>query len=543
MKKFLLPVLFGAVCTAPAAADLYIDGVQFPENAVYNETANITLSLDNDGDGEITDYTVEVIRGFTESERPLGFTPTIVKNYMTEPLAVIKGEEAIPVGTSELTVPVFFELGGSYSLIFQITYGDGQVEKFQPKDEELLVSMPVESKSYELSLPSGDVSGFSNSFSDFNGFSHVAQQIIYPASKSELPRNAIINSLKFYYRPESNVRPQMRYRVYLSTCDANTTTYSSATPFTENLVLVYDNIIPKFKTVAGATEDTPLEEWVLELGCPFEYDITKNLVITLVGDPGKAFSQRGLPYFLSQYCKVDGNDEYISVYQRWDEDGDFFSNVEKKSYRVITMPKVTLGYQFVAEEETIELGIDAVTAPQDVVAGDPATFRALVVNSGTAHIDTFTLELLDMTADPENPAVLASEEIATGVDAAGDLNAKLKYTFENEGEYKLAMRVSVEGDVDLTNNLSEVFDLHVGPSVGVKVVEAGSNSLAYAAGKILVGIADAASLQVAAADGRVVLAEALNGETEVMAALPMGVYVARVVTAGGNTYIAKFIVK
>ncbi len=539
MKKLLLPLLFGAICAVPATADLKVGEITLPENVNYGETANLKVAVENDGDA-VSAYTVQVLRGFTSH---CGKTEKH-KNYMTETLAELNGTVELAAGTTELEIPVFFELGGNYSLIVKITPEGGETVEGQSA-ANLVVDVPIDGRSIEKTLPSEDVTFRNNGFSGFNGFEYIGRQTIYPASMIDVPRNAVINTLTLYYQPDNYPRPEVRYRIYMGTVDADVTTYSTKEPLSTDMVLVYDDICPECPVVKGECEGLK-EPWVLKLGRPFEYDATKNLVLTIEGDPGTDFENQALPWFYTQQIfEEDGTTRSnCSIDVRWYKEGDFFSDAPTGRFVLSNMmPQATFSYQLVKEAEVVELEIGEVTAPSDVIAQESATFRCNVINSGTAEIPVFTLDLLDMTGEGEEPVLLASTEIETGVNPGGDLNAKLKYTFETEGEYKLAMRVSVEGDVNPDNNLSEVFDLHVGPAVGVKMVEAGSDALAYADGRILVGIENAASLQVASADGRVVLSRTLDGEAQVAAALPMGVYVARVAAADGKSYIAKFIVK
>lgn len=544
MKKTLLSAFIGASCLAPAAyAGLTVGDITLPQNVEYGQTASLKVAVENDGD-EVADYKVEVYRTFTAFDKNYK-----AKNFATELLATVEGQDALAAGSNEIEVPVTFELGGSYDLLVKVIVGEEATQRYA--SEVLEVAGPATESGYTKTFPSSDIPdevlGRTNELSGPNGDQFLGEQCIYPANLNDFPRNAIINSLTYYYRPaEGIIPPRVRYRVYLGTVDENTTTYSSGAFLAEDMVLVYDNICPEFVAVTGDPEEYPDQEWVLPLGRPFEYDCTKNLVITIEADFSKTFETNGFPWFIVERRYQDGSTEdreLCNVCSNWWKAGGVFSTAPERIWRGNMMPKVTLGYKLVKEAEVVDMAVGEVTVPEDVKAGDPASFRVEVSNVGTSDVEEFTLELLDVSEGIENAVVLVSQTIEETYGASSEGSEKIRYTFENEGEYKLAIRLTAAEDIAEENNITEEFELHVGPRVGVQVVDADSQKLRYADGIVYVGIGNAVSLSVNAADGRTVLSEVLDGEGEVVTSLPMGVYVARVADKDGKAYIAKFIVK
>ncbi|MBD5204241.1 MAG: hypothetical protein HDS82_05130 [Bacteroidales bacterium] len=545
MKKTLLTLLGGA-CLMPAAyAQLTVGEITLPQNVAYGETADLKIEINNEGE-TLSDYKVEVLRGFTSFVMSNGTKTDVNEDYVTLLLATVEGETALENGKTEISVPVTFELGGDYDLIVRVVGADGETVEGKAS-ATLTVEGADSAKSYELTMPSADIdSFFTANFSVFNGMEHIGDQCIYPAL-TDLPRNAIINTLTYYYKPSNYPSPQVRYRVYMGMIDSDVLAFTSKTPISEGMTLVYDGISPECPKTDEDRETAPRQEWVLPLGVPFVYDPSKNLVITIEGEPGEAFSSNSLPWFVADKRFVgDTTDELkCGIHANWWQDGDFFSSAPAgRFYTDNIMPKVKLSYQLEKEAEVIDLAIEGVTLPEGVKAGDPATFRVMVNNIGTAAVESFTIELLDVANGIENAQVIASAEIDDPLGASGETNEKIRYTFEAEGEYQLAVRVVVPGeDIDEENNVSDIFDFHVGPAVGVEAVGADSNVLGYADGVIRAGAGEAAMLSVASADGRIVMSEAIDGNREIPASLSAGVYVARLATASGKTYIAKFIVR
>lgn len=528
MNKILLSSILAAGCFASANAAFEIKEVVVPQDITYGQTADIKVIVVNDG-RPVNDYNVEVYRTF---EGRQGTYPPYI-DYITVELASFDGTEPLAKET-ELSIPIDFYIGGNWALLVKLTADDLTLEG----RTEFKVNVPIEGNSLIKTVPSKDLPASNTDwFSAFNGDSYFADQCVYPNDLFDLPREVTINKLTYYYKPQNLYRPELRYKIYMGTVDADVVEYPSKTAFSTDMMLVYDDIVPE-RPLINDYENTPDQEWDFVLGCPYTYDPSKNLVITV-----EAYAGQNFIYNYAFDVIADKRENSCNLYSTWWKEGDFFSEAPQYLSTNGYMPAITISYQLAELPEVTDMAIGDVTVPSKVTAGERATFRVQVKNEGTSVVNNFTLELLDVRDGLENAVVLASTEINETYGASSEGIERFSYTFENAETYNLAFRIVAGDDIDETNNVSEEFQVAVGQAVGVSAVSAESDVLRYAEGRIVVGLEDAASLRVAAADGRIVLSEELNGGTEINAALQTGVYVARVTEKNGKAYIAKFIVK
>lgn len=150
-------------------------------------------------------------------------------------------------------------------------------------------------------------------------------------------------------------------------------------------------------------------------------------------------------------------------------------------------------------------------------------------NEGTAAAEAYTVELLDCT-DTANPKVLAKADVTTAIAPAASATQELKYTFETSGEYKLAARVTTEGDAKAENNTTAPVTFKVDKYNGIDgVVAEGTLSFEGKVLRVNVGEGVVAVVDLA---GRVVARYEVKGAEEIRLDLAAGIYV---VTVNGRT--------
>lgn len=525
MNRHLLAFALGVASLSPlpAGAELTVEPPTGPAEIGIDTPVSMTVTVSNDADA-ISDYTVELYRTFLTPQGDV-FSRELLVSYWPE--------ITLETGVTVIEVPVTFELGGSYNIEACVIGAEGEEVVSQSAVFEVKFDRPE--NFYTKTMPGSDIpTRLDQYFTYTDGRINAGSQTIYPATMTGLPRSASIYSLTWYYRNfEYNLDSDFRYRVYLGQCDPEKVSFVRNEPLLTGFEKVYDGIAPRFHAVGEEAE-----AWTLPLGRAYSYDSSRNLVVVIVITSPKDDADMVRPYFITSVV-----DDYATTYCRWSKAGSFFdSTVNGATYFTNnSMPLLTFDYVLDEEKALSDMAAVELRLPSaGVTAGEQATFRVQVKNEGTVTVNEFAIELLDVTAGMDNATVLTSVDVTEPYGPGSEGTERVRFTFDNEGEYTLAARIVYPDDSDEANNTTEPVALHVGKGVGVEAVAAGCESLAYAGETLRIAIETATSLQIFSADGRMVAAESLDGATVLPLSLEKGLYIASVTDASGKAYILKF---
>ncbi|MCM1005432.1 MAG: T9SS type A sorting domain-containing protein [Prevotella sp.] len=153
------------------------------------------------------------------------------------------------------------------------------------------------------------------------------------------------------------------------------------------------------------------------------------------------------------------------IYYRGSEECDVYSSSAKR-YTQATIPLFEFQYALVPLPDVVDLQASALTLPEAVTANEAATYKVEVKNAGTVPVEEFSVELLDMT-DEANPEVLVSKDFERQLPVDATTIANVSYTFEKEGTYKIAARVTMTGDRIADNNTTAVAEVTVAEAATV----------------------------------------------------------------------------
>ena len=518
-----------------------------PEDVEVGKPSTVAVTVENTEE-EAVGFTLELIRTFTatldlgdELQEGYNYFPDFNKTLLASV------EANVEPGQTVVEVPVEFAIGGDYDLQVTLTLdGADEPEVVLPLAEPLQV--PVERPAtavYDLTVQKEALeNGVGTCWMFPNQLQSAGEQIIYPGKLITMPRSGTLYGLTWYYQKSDFPSANLRVRVLLKECDPEMEYFEAATDrFTDsqNFTLVFDGMSPEF---SKSDEDTT--PWTINFQRGFHYDNSKNLVVLVETTAYDSGYYR--PYIRAARLSEVVDEEVVrlncGVYTYWWGDRNYF-DATGKYVLDNDMPVTTFSYALDPVAAVCDMAVGEITSiPEDIKAEQEATFRVEVENAGTSTVDTFSLELLDMTEDPENPVVLTTAVFDDDSFAPESTGIKrIRYAFPEAGSYELAIRIVAEGDTDDSNNTTTPFLFTVGEKSGVTAVGAGSDLLGYSEGVIGVNVADAVSLDVYGVDGACVKSVALHGASEVALDLPAGLYVASVKDAEGRACVMKFIVK
>lgn len=488
-----------------------VAGNSAPEAGV-EETYTVTVA--NEGEGELTGYTVELY----------------VNNGMDKLVATANEVPAIAAGeTATVEFKYTFELAGKYGMTAVVNVAGGE-----PSTTPVLeVEVPVAGK-YEPVINETIVAWDGETF-DFAGtvfnrnVKEATSQVLYKAELfGEHTQAYQIQSLTFTAKQEEYPSQPHPLKIYLAQTDQteeyvkNTDgqgnelngTIANLVPFAD-FTLVYDGVLPGFEVTTESFDFT------FDLQKLFTLESGKSLVMfaEIEGTEGAPYLQLATDTSLGNYAACASMMAGGNI---------FTGNV----YASNNVPVLKIGYAL--EPLPAEVNVAAteiVASTETVVAETETSFRVRFENKGTVDAETFTIELLSIGANDE-ATVLQSYENARTLATGATGNQVVAYTFTEAGTYKVAARVVIEGDTDETDNMTAPVEVVVSEKTGLEnLIAEGTLSYDAAARALKVNVG-AATVTVSDLAGRVVAAYNVEGAAVLPVELSNGVYV---VKAGAKT--------
>lgn len=422
--------------------DLSPVSITGPAKVSMGKTIDVSVKVENLGEATAEGYTVAILDSNNEKVAEITDGPAILGGLSATVSTTLEMKE---VGT--FTYKAEVTLDGDTDETNNVTetaYTVEVVDKgFLPNPSEVMI--PAES--------TGTTHNMFNLEQAYSG-----SQIIYPASYFDFTREVQLQKVGVtLMNHDANIGPKP-VKIWFAQVDrteqfsADITKYSTDASDlvpADEFTLVYDG---EFNAPYAGESETLVN---LELEAPYVLQPGKALVVNVL-----ATSEEGTP---SPWLKATstGEDCYMITYATW-RDVDIYGACESdgvNKYRSMTIPQLQLTYALAPLPEKTDLAVESVTLPEEVTAGEKATFKVSIKNEGTVDVESLKVELLDMSGN--EPAVLATEEVERLVAAEAVTNVNLKYTFETAGEYKVAVRVTTEGDEVAENNVSETYDVTV----------------------------------------------------------------------------------
>lgn len=494
--------------------DIKADALTAPESVNVGETAEIKIGVKNEGSTANSDYSVE-LQQVDASGNVIATLATIADVPVVDAKSV-----------SDVVIEHTFALGGEYMLRGAVKV-DGFDDTYTP-----VVTVNAEFEKYsgvhEIIVPDN---GTSTVCLDgiTRGYYKTFSQIVYDASYFDnVERNAQIQKIGFTSIDDTFYSVNIPAKVYAASADQSGALSQNTLVPADQFTLVYDGQI----AIKGGDAEMV---WV-EFCAPFILEKGKSLVLNIecYGEQnGWSPTWKAINTSEVKIVRARTNNESVAetltVYNA--------SAVNNLRY----VPLLNVEYALAPLPPMADLAVTAINVPDPVFAKTEATFRADIRNEGTVDVAQYTLQLLDVT-DPDNVIVLASTDIDNPLGAGGEAyNQKVKYTFGKDGNYKIAMRVVAEGDVNEDNNMSEIVDLKVDKDMSVEAVTTVKGYVAYANGVLYVS-EGCESIAIYDAAGRLLFnSEVQNGFVNVN--LASGVYIVSAKYGDANAVASKIIVK
>lgn len=488
-----------------------VAGNSAPEAGV-EETYTVTVA--NEGEGELTGYTVELY----------------VNNGMDKLVATANEVPAIAAGeTATVEFKYTFELAGKYGMTAVVNVAGGE-----PSTTPVLeVEVPVAGK-YEPVINETIVAWDGETF-DFAGtvfnrnVKEATSQVLYKAELfGEHTQAYQIQSLTFTAKQEEYPSQPHPLKIYLAQTDQTEEyvkstdgqgnelngTIANLVPFAD-FTLVYDGVLPGFEATTESFDFT------FDLQKLFTLESGKSLVMF-----AEIEGKDGAPYLQLATNTSLGN--YAACASMMAGGNIFTGNV----YASNNVPVLKIGYALEPLPAEVNVAATEIVAPTETVVAETETsFRVRFENKGTVDAETFTIELLSIGANDE-ATVLQSYENARTLATGATGNQVVAYTFTEAGTYKVAARVVIEGDTDETDNMTAPVEVVVSEKTGLEnLIAEGTLSYDAAARALKVNVG-AATVTVSDLAGRVVAAYNVEGAAILPVELSNGVYV---VKAGAKT--------
>lgn len=534
-----MDVTFSAPGTYSLAARVVIDGDQ---NADNNESGNMevtvealaykavsvagntapeagveetyTVTVANEGEGELTGYTVELY----------------VNNGMDQLVATATEVPAIAAGeTATVEFKYAFELAGKYGMTAVVNVAGGEPSTTPVLEVEVPVAGKLEPVINET-IVAWNGEAFDYGGSAFNrNVKEATSQVLYKAELfGEHTQAYQIQSLTFTAKQEEYPSQPHPLKIYLAQTDQTEEyvkdkngegqevngTIANLVPFAD-FTLVYDGVLPGF---AATTESF---DFTFELQKLFTLESGKSLVMfaEIEGKDGAPSLQLATNTTLGNYA----------AYASMMSGGNIYTG---KVYASNNVPVLKIGYALEPLPAEVNVAATEIVAPTETVVAETETsFRVRFENKGTVDAETFTIELLSIDANDE-ATVLQSYENARTLATGATGNQVVAYTFTEAGTYKVAARVVIEGDTDETDNMTAPVEVVVTENTGLEnLIAEGTLSYDAAARALKVNVG-AATVTVCDLAGRVVAAYNVEGAAVLPVELSNGVYV---VKAGAKT--------
>ena len=494
-------------CSEPVAVEvLSLDykavSVTGKTEVLPGEEQTYTVTVANDGNSELTGYSVELY---------------VVRDQIADQLIGSSYENAaIAAGeTAEFEFKHSFELAGEYGLKAVVNIEGGE-PSVTPVLEVSSLLEGILSPVIKEQLPKWNGTEFDLQNRAFcrRDYKNTACQILYPASFfGEHQNDYQLQSLTLTVVKEEYVIEPMYIKVYMAQTD-RTSGYTKESDQVEvvpaeDFVLVYDGLLSTIQS-PDKTQDVELKLQKL-----FTLESGKGLVLNVEATMQRA----GYTALLLASATTDVN------HLCYNYNKSIYGEYNRACYVANTLPCITFGYALEPLPAVADIEATSLSVPtEDVNAGEELTFRVNFENKGTVDIEEYTIELLSIAGDGE-ATVLETYEGIRYLAPGQTSNQPMKYTFEEAGEYKLAARLIVEGDADDTNNQTPAVELTVGEKSGIEnLVAEGSLSYNAAARTIDVNLG-ACVVSVCDLAGRAVAVYEVEGAAQLPVSLPAGVYV------------------
>ena len=495
-------------CSEPVAVEvLSLDykavSVTGETEVLPGEEQTYTVTVANDGNSELTGYSVELY---------------VVRDQIADQLIGSSYENAaIAAGeTAEFEFKHSFELAGEYGLKAVVNIEGGE-PSVTPVLEVSSLLEGILSPVIKEQLPKWNGTEFDLQNRAFcrRDYKNTACQILYPASFfGEHQNDYQLQSLTLTVVKEEYVIEPMYIKVYMAQTDRTSGYTRESTGQVEvvpaeDFVLVYDGLLSTIQS-PDKTQDVELKLQKL-----FTLESGKGLVLNVEATMQRA----GYTALLLASATTDVN------HLCYNYNKSIYGEYNRACYVANTLPCITFGYALEPLPAVADIEATSLSVPtEDVNAGEELTFRVNFENKGTVDIEEYTIELLSIAGDGE-ATVLETYEGIRYLAPGQTSNQPMKYTFEEAGEYKLAARLIVEGDADDTNNQTPAVELTVGEKSGIEnLVAEGSLSYNAAARTIDVNLG-ACVVSVCDLAGRAVAVYEVEGAAQLPVSLPAGVYV------------------
>lgn len=488
--------------------------LQAPSTAQLGEDFEVNMQVENKGDKANGSYSVAIERVDNNDE------------VLSEIATITDVPEIGANSTATLNIPVTFELAGEYRL--------RGVVKVEGMDDAYTNVATVEVTYdklpgvHDITVPSTGSSAVTWNAINRGNEKYVAEYLYAASYFDNLERGAQVQKIGFT-AVDNDYPVSIPTKIYAASVSNTSISKTSIVPF-DKFTLVYDGVI---KTTGSGTEETVS----VEFGNSFMLNQGESLALYVecIGE-----TSGWTPMWRAINTENPSTVKSSIDNQNLVETFTLFNASDMK--QLSQVPLLSMEYAYEPLPDMCDMAITSFTVPTTCDQGLEATFRADVKNEGTVEVDSYILQLLDVT-DEENPIVLAESYVDNSLGAGGEAyNQKVKYTFQDYGTFTVAMRVEASGDLNEANNMSEKLTLIVNKNTGVTTIVNSEDQLAYKDG-ILMLPATCVAYQVADMSGRVLTASAAEGSTTAAIALAKGIYVATAVKADGSKLTLKINVK
>lgn len=272
---------------------------------------------------------------------------------------------------------------------------------------------------------------------------YSASQTLYPASVLDRAVKVEAYTVKELVYPLLTVPSAGKIKVTAMLATTDATSLSTAMP-QDAFTVVASGVQIDFSTVTDGCLRIPLTK-------PYIMHKGESMVVGLLADIDEYNRPNPYPAFINGDTGVAGDH---TLYRTGDGEPLGVTDVNLRTQFAGGLNLVFM----IGEEEgpqpvdVVDLAATGLTAPAgDIYTGKPYDFVANVKNNGTETVENYIVEIVNV----ENNEVLAAVENPKSVLSMLEVSVPVSVTFEQGGNYQLAARVTLEGDEDSENDLSE----------------------------------------------------------------------------------------
>ncbi len=272
---------------------------------------------------------------------------------------------------------------------------------------------------------------------------YSASQALYPASVLDAAVKVETYTVKELVYPLLTAPSSGKVKVTALLATSDATVLSEALP-QEAFTVVASGVEIDFSTVTDGCLRIPLTK-------PYIMHKGESMVVGLLAEIDEYNRPNPYPAFINGEIGVTGAH---TRYYYGDSEPLGVTNV---NYDTQYVGGLNLVFMIGEEEEpqpvdVVDLAATGLTAPAgEIYAGKPYEFIANLKNNGTQTVENYKVEIVNV----ENNEVLASVEDPKSILSLLEVSVPMTVTFKNGGNYQLAARVTLEGDEDSENDLSE----------------------------------------------------------------------------------------